>query len=142
MGKGKHDALSNVMELSDGRLLAYISSGSENPTNGTIIFLHGHPGTRMEVQCTSMTEHLVKENMRLITFDRPGSGFSHHKPGYQVKDIVPDILELADHLNTQQFVVGGGEGGGGEGGGGVGGGDGGGGEGGGGYGTCRMGRVS
>lgn len=112
LGKGKNDNQTDLLELPSGRIIAYVARGPTSPINGTVIFLHGHPGTRLEVQCSIMDEHLERESMRLITFDRPGSGFSHHVPGYTVGDIVPDILALADHLQIKTFVVGGGSGGG------------------------------
>jgi hypothetical protein len=65
-GKGKHDKESAVMKLPDGRLLAYMSRGADTG-GGTVIFCHGFPGTRMEVQSTQMDAQLERYGMRMIT---------------------------------------------------------------------------
>jgi pimeloyl-ACP methyl ester carboxylesterase len=43
--------------------------------------------------------------IRLITFDRPGYGYSDRLESRQVADVVPDVEAIADALDVDQFAV-------------------------------------
>jgi pimeloyl-ACP methyl ester carboxylesterase len=43
--------------------------------------------------------------VRLITFDRPGYGYSDRLESRQVGDVVPDVEAIADALEVEQFAV-------------------------------------
>jgi pimeloyl-ACP methyl ester carboxylesterase len=43
--------------------------------------------------------------VRLITFDRPGYGYSDRLKSRQVADVVPDVEAIADALDVEQFAV-------------------------------------
>ena len=92
--------------LKDGRRLAYLISGNPESKN-SIIYHHGFPGSRLEGEIES-TIHKNTQNLpdlKTITIDRPGYGRSDYQDNRKVIDINADILELADQLNIDKFIV-------------------------------------
>jgi pimeloyl-ACP methyl ester carboxylesterase len=90
-----------VLELKDGRKLGYAESGD---LNGKPIFhFHGHPGSRIEIK---LFEQKSKQHgVHIIAVDRPGLGLSDFKPGRTLLEWPDDVIELADHLGLDKFVV-------------------------------------
>jgi pimeloyl-ACP methyl ester carboxylesterase len=89
------------IELSDGRKLGYAEYGD---LNGKPIFhFHGYYGSRLEAR---MLAYKAKEHgVRLISVERPGMGLSDFQPKRTLLDWPSDLLELADHLNLEKFIV-------------------------------------
>ena len=97
-----------VLKLKDGRNLGYAEFGDMNGT--PIFYFHGYVGSRLEAKL--FAEKAVKHGVRVISVDRPGLGLSDFQPDRTLLDWPDDIIELADHLGLEKFVVGGMSGGG------------------------------
>ena len=97
-----------VLKLKDGRNLGYAEFGDMNGT--PIFYFHGYVGSRLEAKL--FAEKAVKHGVRFISVDRPGLGLSDFQPDRTLLDWPDDIIELADHLGLEKFVVGGMSGGG------------------------------
>lgn len=87
--------------LRDGRRFQYAEYGD---TQGKpVIHLHGILGCRYErLPDDMLTKYL---GVRLIIPDRPGYGLSEYAPNHDYLDFADDLLELADHLDIQQFSI-------------------------------------
>ncbi len=98
----------SLFTLADGRDLGYIEYG--NPDGVPIFLFHGTPGSRI---FGLENEPLVdKENLRIITPERPGYGLSSPIKDRSIACFSTDIEELADYLEIQHFHVAGVSGGG------------------------------
>lgn len=95
------------IRLRDGRLLGYAEYG--HPTGKPVLFFHGTPSSRLFHPDESITRSL---GVRLITIDRPGFGLSDFQPDRRLLDWPDDVVEVADHLETDRFAVAGISGGG------------------------------
>jgi pimeloyl-ACP methyl ester carboxylesterase len=93
--------------LPDGRTLAYAEYG--NPCGKPVFFFHGTPGSRFFRPPDRITSRV---GVHLICMDRPGYGLSTFQPGRRIVDWPEDILQLADFLGLDKFVVAGHSGGG------------------------------
>jgi pimeloyl-ACP methyl ester carboxylesterase len=89
------------VRLADGRHAAVQLSGS--PSGHPVFMMHGTPGSRVAPLPRSMVLHGL--GVRLITFDRPGYGYSDRLEFRQVADVVPDVEAIADELGIEQFAV-------------------------------------
>jgi pimeloyl-ACP methyl ester carboxylesterase len=93
--------LNQTIELKDGRSLGYAEFGD---LNGIPLFhFHGHPGSRLEGKF--FMEIPEKLGFHAVCVDRPGIGLSDFKPNRILLDWPTDILELADHLGFDKFIV-------------------------------------
>jgi pimeloyl-ACP methyl ester carboxylesterase len=97
-----------VMELADGRELAWIELG--DPSGRPVFGFHGTPGSRYQVVVDD--EPLRANAVRLISVDRPGYGHSTYHEGRTLRDWPGDVRQLADHLSLDRFAVAGISGGG------------------------------
>jgi pimeloyl-ACP methyl ester carboxylesterase len=90
-----------VMELPDGRELAWLEAGR---ARGRPVFaFHGTPGSRRQV---SFDEKVITAaGVRMIAPDRPGYGHSSFHPGRSLTDWAADVAALADHLKLDSFDV-------------------------------------
>ena len=85
----------------DGRRLAVEISGD---LNGFPVFLlHGTPGSRLGPAPRPML--LYHQQVRLVTYDRPGYGPSDRLPGRRVAHVSEDIAAIADALGIERFAV-------------------------------------
>jgi pimeloyl-ACP methyl ester carboxylesterase len=90
-----------IIELLDGRMLAYVERGPED--GAPLILHHGTPGSRaghhpdLSVYVTS--------GVRAVGFDRAGYGHSDRLEGRDVVDVVGDVAALADELELDRFAV-------------------------------------
>jgi pimeloyl-ACP methyl ester carboxylesterase len=101
--------LTEYVERSDGRTIAYAQIGDRD---GTPVFdLHGTPGSRLSGRHPDASR-VAAAGLRVITYDRPGSGRSSRHPGRAVVDCVADIAAIADQLMIERFIVAGTSGGG------------------------------
>jgi pimeloyl-ACP methyl ester carboxylesterase len=89
------------VRATDGRQVAVQVSGS--PSGHPVFLMHGTPGSRVAPLPRPMILHGL--GVRLITFDRPGYGYSDRLKSRQVADVVPDVEAIADALDVEQFAV-------------------------------------
>jgi pimeloyl-ACP methyl ester carboxylesterase len=95
------DKSTQFIHLKDGRRLSYSEYGY---IDGKPVFLfHGWVGSRMEG--AYLKNQAIKHNIRLITPDRPGIGYSDLKKERSFLDWQDDLLELADGLRIDKFAV-------------------------------------
>jgi pimeloyl-ACP methyl ester carboxylesterase len=90
-----------VMELADGRDLAWIQSG--DPDGVPVFAFHGSPG-----RCHEFAVHdaIARDcGVRLVALDRPGYGHSTYQPRRTLADFPGDVVQLADHLGIKTFAV-------------------------------------
>ena len=94
--------------MRDRRTIAVAEWG--DPGGIPVFMLHGTPGGRISwwIDPSIYRRH----GMRRFTLDRAGYGESTRRPGRTVGDFVSDLVEVADGLGIDRFVVGGGSGGG------------------------------
>jgi pimeloyl-ACP methyl ester carboxylesterase len=97
-----------VMELPDGRELAWLETGK--PRGFPVFTFHGTPGSRLQVSYDP--KGYAAAGVRCIAPDRPGYGHSSFHPGRTLSDWVADVAALADHLKIERFGVAGISGGG------------------------------
>lgn len=96
-----------IHTLSDGRQLGYAEYGDSK--GAPVFFFHGIPGSRLFHPPNEVTTRL---GVRLITTDRPGSGFSTYQSNRTILDWTRDVSDLADSLEIKSFRVAGHSGGG------------------------------
>ena len=93
--------LDEVINLSDGRRLAYAEYGD---ANGKAVFLfHGLPGSRLSWGL--LPGDPIPAGLRIIAPDRPGYGRSDAKPHRTLLDWAEDVEQLADALGVADFAV-------------------------------------
>jgi pimeloyl-ACP methyl ester carboxylesterase len=68
-----------------------------------VFLLHGTPGSRLGPLPRGRV--LYELGVRLITFDRPGYGWSDRLVARLVADVVPDVQAIADELGLDRFAV-------------------------------------
>jgi pimeloyl-ACP methyl ester carboxylesterase len=89
------------IHLSDGRHLAFSEFG--DPKGKPVFFFHGWPGARLQGAITDRSAKLL--GIRTISPDRPGFGLSDYLPRRSILDWPEDLLELADHLELDNFSI-------------------------------------
>jgi pimeloyl-ACP methyl ester carboxylesterase len=92
----------------DGRTLCFAEWG--DPGGFPVFALHGTPGGRLDRHPDE--SKYAEAGARVITYDRPGYGWSDRHPGRAVVDCVADVAAIADTLGIERFSVTGGSGGG------------------------------
>lgn len=75
-----------------------------------VFVLHGTPGSHAGV--APRPSVLYRQGIRLITYDRPGYGYSHRQIGRTVASAAEDVRAIARHLGLRRFAVAGRSGGG------------------------------
>ena len=100
--------LEHRFTLRDGRTFAVAEWG--DPAGIPCFMIHGTPGGR--ISWWKDPTIYARFGIRRLTIDRPGYGESTPQPGRLVADLVPDLVEVADALGLDRFVVTGGSGGG------------------------------
>jgi pimeloyl-ACP methyl ester carboxylesterase len=90
-----------IMELEDGRELAWLEAGRARGT--PVLAFHGTPGSRLQVASDDKT--ISAAGVRLIAPDRPGYGHSSYHAGRTLEHWASDVAALADHLKLERFAV-------------------------------------
>jgi pimeloyl-ACP methyl ester carboxylesterase len=90
-----------VMELPDGRELAWLEAG--RPRGRPVFAFHGTPGSRRQVSFDEKS--IAAAGVRMIAPDRPGYGLSSFHPRRSLVDWAADVSALADHLKLDSFTV-------------------------------------
>jgi pimeloyl-ACP methyl ester carboxylesterase len=91
-----------LLRSADGRrrLGVHVSG---NPSGHPVFLLHGTPGSSTGPAPRNLV--LTNQNVRLISFDRPGYGSSDRLLARTVADVAPDVAAIADSLGVEQFAV-------------------------------------
>ena len=87
--------------LRDSRTLGYAEYGFA--TGSPVFHFHGSGSSRLEKPAPE--DLLVQLDIRCISVDRPGHGWSDFQPERRLLDWPQDILQLADHLSLDKFCV-------------------------------------
>lgn len=91
-----------VLRLADGRNMAYKEYGD---LNGESVFhCHSVVGSRLELPFDTQ-KICVKKSVRLIVMDRPSYGASSPDPKASFVQWPNDLVQLADHLNIEKFLL-------------------------------------
>jgi pimeloyl-ACP methyl ester carboxylesterase len=97
-----------VIDLPDGRALAFVDAGDPNGT--PVVIHHGTPSSG--VLYAPWADAARERGVRLIGYDRAGYGGSGRRPGRAVADVAADIDALADALGLERYGTWGASGGG------------------------------
>lgn len=95
--------LEGVLDLADGRRLAYSEWGSRD--DPAVVYCHGYPGSRREIRLSEPVIGRRGVKARVIAMNRPGYGPSTFKSGFGFLDWPRDVEEAADHLGIGRFGV-------------------------------------
>jgi pimeloyl-ACP methyl ester carboxylesterase len=91
-----------------GRKLRYVSVG-DNDKNGTLVFLHGSPGS-MSFYSGRFRDTDILGKFKIYAVDRPGygySGFGNPEPSIQKQsEMVRDLIDSLHHAMHPVIVVG------------------------------------
>jgi len=91
---------SSVARTADGRDLCFCEWGPED--GNPVFLLHGSPGSRYLHHVGGEYE---RNQVRAITYDRPGYGQSNRLPGRTMTHTADDVDAIADQLGLAQFAV-------------------------------------
>jgi pimeloyl-ACP methyl ester carboxylesterase len=83
------------------RELAVTDTG--DPDGYPVFLMHGTPGSRVGLKPRYSV--LYRLGVRLISYDRPGYGFSSRRRGRRIKDSARDVAAIADSLKLENFAV-------------------------------------
>src|ERR1035437_6174572 len=93
----------NAVRTSDGLSIFYRTEG-EGPT--ALIFVHGWGGNGSGAVWDPVLHRLNHGNLRLVLIGLRGHGRSEHtKQGFTTERFADDILEVADHVGAERFVL-------------------------------------
>ncbi|WP_076258885.1 alpha/beta fold hydrolase [Intrasporangium flavum] len=87
--------------LPGGRSLALCEVG--DPTGRSVVYLHGTGSSRLEVELYD--EAARARGVRMVCWDRPGSGRSPAQQGRTMRDVVDDARAVLDVLDTGRVGV-------------------------------------
>lgn len=91
----------HTIKLKDGRRLGFAEYG--DPEGKPLFFFHGWPSSRLHGK--NFDEAAEKLKIRIISTDRPGYGLSDFKPNRTLLDWPDDVIELAEKLKINKFVI-------------------------------------
>jgi pimeloyl-ACP methyl ester carboxylesterase len=90
-----------MVRLADGRDLELLLGG--DPGGVPLVFHSGTPSA--PVPDAALLRAATDVGLRLVSWGRPGYARSTPKPGRSVADVVPDTVEVLDHLGAGAFVT-------------------------------------
>lgn len=93
----------HVHTLTTGAAIEYFTDDNPPADSGLLVYHHGTPAAGPIQRDLLVAARAC--NLRVVELVRPGYGSSTRQPGRSVADIVPSVLELADHLGHEQFVT-------------------------------------
>lgn len=102
------DPRTQMVQAPDGRQLEVVTAG---PENGRCYLFHSGTPSAAGAYPPLVAE-LVKRDMRLVTFSRPGYAGSSAMAGRAVGDVATDVQAILDALKIGSFFCAGGSGGG------------------------------
>jgi pimeloyl-ACP methyl ester carboxylesterase len=89
-------------ELPDGTMVGYAEAG--DPAGPPVMYLHGSPGSRLEVGLPGIREAAEYLGLRVLAPDRPGMGLSTFCR-YSIADYPRLVRSFADALGLGRFAV-------------------------------------
>lgn len=92
---------SQIFKLETERKLGYAEYGVKG--GHPVFYFHGYPGSRLEAGL--MKDHWERNDIHLISVDRPGMGLSDFQPHRTILDQPDDVMELAAHLGLDGYRV-------------------------------------
>ena len=87
--------------LANGRRIALCETG--DPDGEIAVYLHGTGSSRLEVGLYGAAA--AAHGVRLVAWDRPGSGGSTRQPGRTVLDVVADTAAVVAHVGADRPVA-------------------------------------
>ena len=94
---------SHVLRLRSGASLEYVIDEGAPSGSSLLVYHHGTPAAG------PLTRDLIRaarsSSLQAVEVVRPGYGASTRQPGRRIRDVVPLVLELADHLGHERFVT-------------------------------------
>jgi pimeloyl-ACP methyl ester carboxylesterase len=90
------------IELADGTRIGYAEVG--NPDGPSVVYLHGNPGSRLEVDVPVFRRAAEQLGIRLLAPDRPGIGLSSFH-SFSLREYPQLIGRFADALGLERFAV-------------------------------------
>lgn len=97
-----------TLQLADGRSLDYAVAG---PEGDPVLLIH-HPTPGSGIVQRTLVRIAAEAGLQTLFYSRAGAGGSSRLPGRSVADVVPDLVELLDHLDVERCVTTGWSGGG------------------------------
>lgn len=94
-------AVDHVIQLSDGRSLAYAEYGALD--GFPVVNCHGGLACRLDVAAAN--EIAAEAGVRLISPDRPGVGLSDPDPGRTLTGWAQDVEGLLDQIGVERFAA-------------------------------------
>ncbi len=73
------------------------------PEGRPVVFFHGFPGSHK--QAFVLEPWAKTYNLRVLSVDRPGYGFSPPKSGTNLRDFLPNLERAIDQLGVQRFYL-------------------------------------
>ena len=90
------------VELADGTRIGYAEVG--NPDGPPVVYLHGNPGSRLDVDLPAFRRAAEQLGIRLLAPDRPGIGLSSFH-SFSLREYPQLIGRFADALGLERFAV-------------------------------------
>lgn len=87
--------------LADGRRLALCEVG--DPGGTVAFYLHGTGSSRLEVALYAKAAQ--RHGVRLVAWDRPGTGGSDDQPGRRILDVIPDARAVAASVGAVRPIA-------------------------------------
>jgi pimeloyl-ACP methyl ester carboxylesterase len=87
--------------LKDTRKLGFAEYGNIN--GYPIIYLHGSQSSRLEMHYDM--SFAIKNDLRIITIDRPGHGLSDFNPEGSILSFAKDVKQLTEYFKIDTFSV-------------------------------------
>jgi pimeloyl-ACP methyl ester carboxylesterase len=89
------------MKLADGRELGWAEYG--NPNGRPVLWFHGTPGGRRQVP-PDTTRVALERGLRVISVERPGTGYSTPHLYSAIRDWADDVAEFTKRLKIDRFA--------------------------------------
>lgn len=90
------------VELPDGSVVGYAEAG--DPHGPPVMYLHGTPSSRLEIDLPGIREAAVDLGLRIIAPDRPGIGLSTFRR-YTIADYPRLVRAFSDALGLESFAL-------------------------------------
>jgi pimeloyl-ACP methyl ester carboxylesterase len=90
-----------LVTLSDGRHVSLVEYGT--PHGQPLVYCHGFPGSRLEAGFAAAAASRLE--VRIVSIDRPGYGYSSPQPGRTLLDWPADLAAVLDELDIGDCPV-------------------------------------
>jgi len=97
--------IGNTIELSNGKKLGYHIHGKTENYHTTILLFSGTPGSRLFFFYEKHLSLTINCNIRVISIDYPGIGFSDYDENFTFKSIANDVFQLIEKLSIEEYHI-------------------------------------